>query len=74
MTKQRRPITEQPGLPVCVAPLDGSICGEPAIARVTGKHDSRHLCDFHAQLAKDYYVKEPLRDKEDIEYLTVRRS
>lgn len=71
--KSRAPITAQPGLPRCSAPIDGGVCGEPAIAKVVGLHEARHLCDWHVKLATEFYAGEPLRKREDIEYITARK-
>lgn len=73
MQKQRKPISLEPGLPRCVAPENGDICLEPAIAKVLSKHGVTFLCSKHVELAKKYYEGEPLARREDIEYLTARR-
>ena len=62
-------------LPLCVAPVaDGEVCGEPAIAQIKGRHPTRHVCAWHADLAQYFYADEPKGKKENVVYMTARKK
>jgi hypothetical protein len=52
----------------------GVYCKMPAIARISGRFEARHLCNDHLQAAIKFYEGESLAGKEDIEYLTARKK